>query len=301
MALVESILTISIPTYNRPEKIKTQVRLLLPQLTDQVDLVVYDNCSDIPVKNYFSEDELTKFTLIRNKVNVGGDANIARCFENCNTKWLWTLSDDDFVKFDAVEIILNQINQNSDYIFINFCKGISFETYGFEELAYEFKSPTVFSSSFTMSSCLYNMSKLKVKLEHYYNNLSSMMGTTILVLKYVHSHRNARCKFVDFSPIESFNIEVGWNYGDFIRRSRLFKYSFNSYKNFGFYRSLFLGYHLTNYWLLIHNRKESKVTYLERWRLFGLAVFNQGLINALYYTPKVLIRAFVTILFNKSK
>ena len=51
------ILTIGIPTYNRPESIKKSVRALLPQLNDQVVLRVWDNCSDTPVADLFTEEE----------------------------------------------------------------------------------------------------------------------------------------------------------------------------------------------------------------------------------------------------
>lgn len=66
------ILTIGIPTYNRPESIKKSVRALLPQLNDQVVLRVWDNCSDTPVADLFTEEEKQKFNIVRNRTNIGG-------------------------------------------------------------------------------------------------------------------------------------------------------------------------------------------------------------------------------------
>ena len=53
-------LRITIPTYNRPDYIQRQIRDLLPQLQEGVSIVVYDNCSDIPVSTLFTKEELTE-------------------------------------------------------------------------------------------------------------------------------------------------------------------------------------------------------------------------------------------------
>jgi glycosyltransferase involved in cell wall biosynthesis len=105
----QPLLTIAIPTYNRPEQIQRQVRSLLPQLHSQIVLVVCDNCSPISVQSLFNEEELSYFKIERNSVNIGGNPNIARCFEICETKWLWILSDDDSVSNNAIERIFHDI------------------------------------------------------------------------------------------------------------------------------------------------------------------------------------------------
>ena len=96
-------LTITIPTYNRPDHIQRQVRDVLKQMTDEVALVVFDNCSDTPVSNLFTDEEKKKFDIIRNPVNIGGDANQARCLESVPEGWAWTLGDDDTIVDDAIQ------------------------------------------------------------------------------------------------------------------------------------------------------------------------------------------------------
>ncbi len=303
MQIEQPILTIAIPTYNRPEEIQKQVRLLLPQLVDgRANLVVYDNCSVPSVKSYFSQEELEKFTLITNSINVGADANIARCFENCKTKWLWTLSDDDIIKKDAIDTLFKELYENSEVVFLNFCNGISFKTTGFKEFVKKFKSPTVFSSSFTMSSCLYNMEKLKSSLQDYYNNLSSMVGTIIMVLKYVQRNEDVVCVFIDKNLIESYNDEVGWDYRVYIRRTRLFIEAFYDKKYVAEYnKTLFLGCHLTNYWLIDNNRNQLKVSSAERWELLLLTIKNQGILNVLVNCPMIVLRVIYNLIFIRSK
>lgn len=298
----QAILTIAIPTFNRPGKIQTQVRLLLPQLNSKVCLVVYDNYSDSPIKNYFSDDELSKFTLIRNRVNIGADANIAKCFENCSSKWLWTLSDDDFVRADVIKFILDILEIKSESVFLNFCKGngISFKSTGFEELVIQFKNPVVFSSSFTMSSCIYNMEKIQPSLQDYFNNLSSMMGTIILILKYVQKNQDAVCEFIDETLIESYNDQVGWDYRVYIRRTRLFIEAFYTSENkWKFNKTLFLGCHLTNYTLLSKNINKVGDKYFEIWKYFFVALDVQGFLNALLFCPKTILRLLFDLSFGQ--
>lgn len=300
MPVGQPILTIAIPTYNRPEKIKIQVELLLPQLDDRVDLVIYDNCSDIPVETLFESSELSQFHLVRNRINVGADANIARCFENCTTKWLWTLSDDDLVKEDAVTNILNELVNDEQSVFINLCSIKTISTRNFEEITSEFKNPRTFVNSFQMSSCIYNMFMLSNSMHYYYNNLSSMMGTIIMVLKFVQNQDSSFCRFVKLNVIKDFDNVVSWNYSIYILRTKLFVDAFSDLSSRKSRKNLSLGCHIINYSLIELDRKESNVSYVKRCRLFIYAIKNQGFLNALLYCPKPLTRTFLNLILPQS-
>ena len=118
------ILTVSIPTYNRPEQLKRTLELLLPQLTEQCFLRILDNHSIIPVKEYtesiIGHFPNVKYEIVRNKINVGADNNIMRCFEYCDTDWLWTLGDDDIIESNAIAIIFEDINDYKEAFNINY-------------------------------------------------------------------------------------------------------------------------------------------------------------------------------------
>lgn len=118
-------LTIAIPTYNRPTALKETLSKLLPQLQNDVycKLIVIDNCSDIPAQQIVDELGISlpdfRFLIIRNSVNIGMGANIMRCFELCESPWLWVLSDDDNPTENAVEIILKDAKAKHSYAFYN--------------------------------------------------------------------------------------------------------------------------------------------------------------------------------------
>jgi hypothetical protein len=67
----------------------------------------------VNVANYLKEqighNVLDEVEVIRHKTNIGGDANFQRCFELCNTPYIWMLGDDDKIENNALEIILKEI------------------------------------------------------------------------------------------------------------------------------------------------------------------------------------------------
>lgn len=295
-----AILTIAIPTYNRVEQIQKQVRSLLPQLTDEVQLIVYDNHSDIPVKAWFSDEELKQFMIVRNSVNVGGDANIARCFEYCKTKWLWTLSDDDYAKENAVEVVLSYIRDNEDATFINFWSPIEKVTNNVADFLQILSHGGVFSSAFTMSVCVYNMNILKNDLYYFYKNLSSMVGPLIMLIRNV-LKVGGECVWVNRPQVE-LGADVSWNYRDFINRSLLFILEFRDTREPKFYKNIFLGLYGTDYGLISMNRASSNVSWIGRLMLLGKVSINQGIFNALRYSSKDYLKCILSLFMgNKLK
>ena len=120
------ILTIAIPTYNRPDKVRNTLIKLIPQLTEAVFILVLDNCSEIDIKSYVEKDVPEavshRVKVIRHRVNIGADANFQRCVELCETPFIWMLGDDDLIEVNAVSLILQELNnyKDLDLIGINF-------------------------------------------------------------------------------------------------------------------------------------------------------------------------------------
>jgi glycosyltransferase involved in cell wall biosynthesis len=117
-------ITIAIPTYNRNEILKSNLEFLLPQLTSDEQLLIIDNHSDIPVeetlKDLLARYKNVNYSILRNRINVGGNQNIMRCFEYTDTDWLWLLGDDDKVLPNAIETIKKTIKKDPDLAYINF-------------------------------------------------------------------------------------------------------------------------------------------------------------------------------------
>lgn len=117
------VLTIAVPTYNRPELLKRTLKVILPQVAsnEQVCILILDNHSDIPASEVLGSLETNispdRVRVIRNNVNIGASANVMRCFEFCETNWIWVLSDDDAPSSNAIEIILSDISLDPAFIY----------------------------------------------------------------------------------------------------------------------------------------------------------------------------------------
>jgi glycosyltransferase involved in cell wall biosynthesis len=120
-------LTIGIPTYNRNDRLNHTLDLLLPQIDPDVIIVIYDNCSDIPVLESASTRIQAygkigcEISIIRNPFNIGGNANILTVLSLQKTKWLWILGDDNEPSANAIETIRREISMaNDDTVLLKF-------------------------------------------------------------------------------------------------------------------------------------------------------------------------------------
>lgn len=115
--------TIAIPSYNRNEILLRTVEHLIPQLTADCQLLVIDNCSPVPIADTLADLLSDQVRVVRNRTNIGANSNVMRCFELCETEWMWLLGDDDTPTPDAIEAIFRKLNAHSDCIYVNFLGG----------------------------------------------------------------------------------------------------------------------------------------------------------------------------------
>lgn len=197
----DTILTVCIPTYNRPEHIQRQVRDVLKQLVSGVKLVVLDNHSPIPVDTLFTVEEQSRFSIVRHKVNIGADANNAHCLEMVDQGWVWLLGDDDVIRPDAVEVILGLIAAHPACCYINTGNKKTIELSTFDDFLAYFKIRGTWGKAFFQSACLFNMSIIKDSLIWYYNFLSSQIGQLCLVIKHMELNKGSKVFFTSDSLI----------------------------------------------------------------------------------------------------
>lgn len=104
------MLTIGIPTYNRPVKLK---RLLLRLISipgfSKIQLIISDNSDNNKTKQLVGKFVVDYMNIqyYKNNVNLGFDRNMVNIYNMTNTKYLWFLSDDDDVSFKSYDCILS--------------------------------------------------------------------------------------------------------------------------------------------------------------------------------------------------
>lgn len=115
--MVQPLITIAIPTYNRAQLLSQCLDALLSQLSDAVkplvEFVVSDNCSpddtQAVVMGYIAKGYSIAYN--RHSENIGADRNIASCFTKASAKYVWVFSDDDFLLPGYLKFIIDLLQQ----------------------------------------------------------------------------------------------------------------------------------------------------------------------------------------------
>ncbi|MCK6682149.1 MAG: glycosyltransferase [Thermoanaerobaculia bacterium] len=191
------VLTIAIPTFDRNADLERSVRALLPQLRPGVRLIIRDNASPDPVSPSLAPllGDRPDVTIVRNPFNIGGDANVLRCLETCQTEWLWILGDDDLPVPDALERILTEIHQAPETLLcVNyrselFDRTAALELQGTEEFIFKMDS---LSNILFLSSNIYRAPALKTQLRLAYTYSSTHMPHVVALLFALGSHGRIR-------------------------------------------------------------------------------------------------------------
>lgn len=113
-------LSICIPTYNRVRLLRECLDSVVPQLTDEVELVMIDNCSvddtEKLAAGYVKQNSRLRF--IRNERNLGYSGSQIKCFECARGAYTAILCDDDVYLAGEVNNILTVISGKREYAFI---------------------------------------------------------------------------------------------------------------------------------------------------------------------------------------
>ena len=118
------ILSICIPTYNRPKNFKKMIEMLLPQLDENIEIVVRDDSSDSKTEKFFKKaTENSKFKKQYFKgEKIGLDAANLFLLKKSKGSFIWWFSDDDLLLDNGIKTVIKLINQhkNLNFIWANF-------------------------------------------------------------------------------------------------------------------------------------------------------------------------------------
>lgn len=122
---MEPLLTIAIPTYNRLGTLKKSLQIVLDDTKghDEIEVFVSDNASTDGTREYVErlQKKSGKIQYYRNDENLGLDGNFLNCFQKANGRYLWMISDDDYLMENAVEMVLQALVQEPVMVFCNPC------------------------------------------------------------------------------------------------------------------------------------------------------------------------------------
>jgi len=114
-------LSICIATYNRAGYIGQTLESIIPQLNDEVEIVIADGAStdntQSVVKSY--AEKCGQIRYIRLPVKGGVDQDYCKAVELAKGQYCWLFTDDDLLKPGAIKAVLDEIPKGYSLIVVN--------------------------------------------------------------------------------------------------------------------------------------------------------------------------------------
>ncbi len=114
-------LSICITTYNRGSFIVETLDSLLPQLNQNIELIVVDGCSpdntEEVMRQYVAKHPEVKY--YRESENSGIDKDYDKAVGYAQGHYCWLMTDDDLIKPNALNVILPKLNGVNDLVVVN--------------------------------------------------------------------------------------------------------------------------------------------------------------------------------------
>ncbi len=116
------LISVCIPTYNRPEHLLNCLNSLSLQTNKNFEVCISDNCSKKNIKKLISPyRKKLKLRFNRNYKNLGFALNVLTVTKMARGEFIWLLGDDDLLVKDAIQTLIKLIkkNNNTDFFWIN--------------------------------------------------------------------------------------------------------------------------------------------------------------------------------------
>jgi glycosyltransferase involved in cell wall biosynthesis len=121
-----ALLTVSIPTYHRSDKLRLMLQALIPQavaMQGLVDVVVRDNASEDDTQAVVQEfQKQFPIRYFNNEINIGGIINVILCgAAQLKSEYVWIVGDDDILAPGALQKVCTTLQQYPEFdaIYIN--------------------------------------------------------------------------------------------------------------------------------------------------------------------------------------
>lgn len=112
--MIEEKLEIVIPTYNRGDFLDITLNSLLNSPLKDCKITIRDNASSDNTSEICMKYSklFVNIKIIRNSMNIGGNANILRSYEEATYPYVWVLADNDKLNFDNCEEFITAIESD---------------------------------------------------------------------------------------------------------------------------------------------------------------------------------------------
>ncbi|MBK6329429.1 MAG: glycosyltransferase family 2 protein [Bacteroidetes bacterium] len=119
------LVSVGLPTYNRPEGLERTIKYLLNQNYKNIEVIISDNCST----NSSVKEILIKYAAIDSRINyyiqnenIEIEPNFNFVYQKSKGKYFMWIADDDIFDTNYINTCINFLEENIDYVL---CSGIS--------------------------------------------------------------------------------------------------------------------------------------------------------------------------------
>lgn len=116
----DPLVSVIIPTYNRPEYLKSAIASAVKQTYINIEVIVSDNCSTVNIQEIVQSFQDSRIRFWRQPTNVGMFANQMHAFKMAQGKYVASLHDDDVWNFDFLEKLVPTLEENTELV-LAFC------------------------------------------------------------------------------------------------------------------------------------------------------------------------------------
>lgn len=184
-------------TYNRKDNVAETLKQLLAVESPvrHCDILILNNAStdgtDDAVSKYIAK--YPNIRMVRNRRNIGGNANIARAMEFAEKDYLWILGDDDYYDFSNWAEVENAIEARERVIILS--RYLLPDEHKFD-LAWQLPQAT-FITGVIVSTVLYS----DTVMTEVYNHIPTLFPQIIPIMNYVND--GGRMYVVDRTIVEN--------------------------------------------------------------------------------------------------
>jgi glycosyltransferase domain-containing protein len=121
----EPLVTIGLPTFNRPEGLRKCLEHLIQQDYPSLDIIISDNCStDVKVQHVIQEYAAkdSRIRPFRQEVNIGLEENFNFTFNMAKGDLFMWMSDDDYFDCNYISACVKFLQQHPDHVL---CSGVA--------------------------------------------------------------------------------------------------------------------------------------------------------------------------------
>jgi glycosyltransferase domain-containing protein len=118
-AYSKPLVTIGLPTYNRPEGLAKALEWIFKQTYSNLEIIVSDNCSTLDevkqiTREFAARDK--RIRVFRQSENIGLENNFNFVFAQSHASYFIWMSDDDLFEANYIEECVEFLEQHPDYV-----------------------------------------------------------------------------------------------------------------------------------------------------------------------------------------